>query len=440
MTRILITTINYAPEATGIAPYATGLAEHLVAQGYRVTTLTGLPHYPAWRVSEGYRGRLAFTEHRAGVDVRRRWHYVPRTQSALRRGLYEATFLASGLSALALPQPDAVLGIVPALSDGVLARVAAARFRVPYGLLFQDLVGQSAGQSGITGGAAVSGVTRLAEGWAARGAAAVGVVAEGFRPYLEGVGVEPGRIRRVRNWTHTGAATIDRDAMRAWLDLPSDAVVCLHAGNMGHKQGLENLVECARLAAASAPAMLFVLAGDGSQRAAIEALAGRYELTNVRFLPLQSDQIFPSVLACADILLVNQRGTVSDMALPSKLTSYFAAGRPVVAAVARSSETWRELTWSGGGLAVLPDDPPALLDALLRVAADPGLAAHLAASARRWSDEMLSPDAALRSYEQLIAAVLASGRHGRVHSRGRSRTRVQPITNSDEAARDRWAA
>jgi glycosyltransferase involved in cell wall biosynthesis len=440
MTRILITTINYAPEETGIAPYSTGLAEHLVSQGYEVTTLTGLPHYPAWRVFDGYRDRLVYAERRKGVEVQRRWHYVPSKQSALRRGLYEATFLASGLSLLSLPQPHAVIGVVPSLSGGVLARVAAARFRVPYGLVFQDLVGLSAEQSGMAGGGAVSGLTRRAEGWAARRAAAIGVIAEGFRHYLESLDVEPGRIRRVRNWTHTGAVTIKREAMRAWLDLPQDAAVVMHAGNMGFKQGLENVIECARLAASSAPELLFVFVGDGSQRGALEALAARYGLTNVRFLPLQSEQVFPSVLACADVLLVNQRGTVSDMALPSKLTSYYAAGRPVVAAVARNSETWREVTWSGGGLPVAADDPRALLEAVSRVTSDRGLAEHFSASAKRWSDEMLSESAALRGYEQLVAAVLAGGSHGRVHTAGRARKRLPTEAQQTDGSRDRWAA
>jgi colanic acid biosynthesis glycosyl transferase WcaI len=440
MTRILITTINYAPEETGIGPYSTGVAEHLVSQGYQVTTLTGLPHYPAWRVSDGYRDRLAYTERRNGVEVQRRWHYVPSKQSALRRGLYEATFLASGLSSLSLPQPDAVIGVVPSMSGGVLARVAAARFRVPYGLVFQDLMGLSAEQSGIAGGGAVSGLTRRAEGWVARGAAAIGVIGEGFRHYLESLDVEPGRIRRVRNWTHTGAVTIERDAMRSWLELPRDAVVCMHAGNMGYKQGLENVIECARLAATAAPELLFVFVGDGSQRGALEALAARHELTNVRFLPLQSEEVFPSVLACADVLLANQRGTVGDMSLPSKLTSYMAAGRPVVAAVARNSETWREVTWSGGGLPAAPDDPRALLEAILRVTSDRGLAEHVAASAKRWSNEMLSEAAALRGYEQLVAAVLAGARHGRVHTAARGRTRPRPEAEQPKGRGDRWAA
>lgn len=443
MTRILITGINYAPEETGIAPYTTGLAEHLAAQGYRVTVLTGLPHYPAWRTPDAYRRGSTFRDRRNGVDVIRRRHYIPATQSAARRGLYEASFFAAGLSSLATRgRPHAVIGVTPSLSGGVLARIAAARFGVPYGLVVQDLAGLAAEQSGIVGGGAVSGAVRLAEGWAARGAAAVGIIAEGFRPYVEALGVEPGRIRRVRNWTHTGEATIDRNAMRAWLGLPREAVVCMHAGNMGHKQGLENVIACARLAASAAPELLFALVGDGSRRSALEDLAARHGLRNVRFLPLQPEQVFPSVLACADLLLINQRGAVRDMALPSKLTSYYAAARPVVAAVARDSETWREITWSNGGLAVRPDDPAALLDALLRVTGDAGLAAHLAASARRWSADVLSPDAALHGYEQLVAAVLAAGRRGRVHTSGRSKARLRVVRPAarDGAGEDRWAA
>jgi glycosyltransferase involved in cell wall biosynthesis len=442
MTRILITGINYAPEETGIAPYTTKLAEHLARQGYQVTSLTGMPHYPAWRIADGYAGRMAVREVRNGVDIARRWHYVPKRQSALSRGLYEATFLAGGLTALTMPPPHAVIGVVPSLSGGVLARMAAARFRVPYGLVFQDLVGLAAEQSGVAGGRGVGGAVRAAEGWATRGAAAVGVIAEGFRPYVESLGVAPGRIRRVRNWTHTGEATVERDAMRAWLDLPQDALVCLHAGNMGFKQGLENVIEAARLAAASDPRLLFVFLGDGNQREALVTLAGRYALSNVRFLPLQPQQIFPSVLAAADVLLINQRRSVDEMALPSKLTSYYAAGRPVVAAAAHGSETAREITWSSGGVTCEPEQPAALLDAVRRVTADAGLARHLAGSALRWAQNVLSEEAALRSYEQFVAAVLVAGRNGRIHTPDRARRRLQTVKEATrkEARQDRWAA
>ena len=140
--RVLIIGINYRPELTAVGPYTAGLAEHLVARGDEVTVLTGLPHYPAWRIARGTPRALRRRETIRGVTVIRAAHYVPATQSAIRRAFYEGTFGLTGLLAsLRLPRPDAILGVIPSLSGGVLARFTGERLRVPYGLLFQDLMG-----------------------------------------------------------------------------------------------------------------------------------------------------------------------------------------------------------------------------------------------------------------------------------------------------------
>ncbi len=442
MTRILIASLNYAPEETGIAPYSTGVAEHLAGRGYQVTVLAGTPHYPAWRVAAEYRGRGAMVEQRNGVEIRRTPHYVPSKQSALRRGLYEASSLMMLREAMRMQRPDAVLGVVPSLSGGIVARAAATRFRAPYGLIFQDLVAPAAAQSGVGGGGRVTSIVRGGEAWAARAASAVGVIAEGFRPYVESLGVDAGRIRRIRNWTHVAPATIDRATMRTQLGWPDGAIVCLHAGNMGYKQRLENVIACARMAAQQDSRLLFAFVGDGNQRDALVRLAAKQGLSNVRFLPLQTAEAFPSMLAAADVLLINQRASVDDMSLPSKLTSYFAAGRPVVAAAASHSETAREIVASSGGVVVAPDDPAALFDALQRVSADCGLGRYLGERGRAWADDVLSERSALLAYEQLVAAVLAGAKRGRVHNAGRARPPLQLPAGEPESAlrQDRRAA
>jgi hypothetical protein len=58
---------------------------------------------------------------------------------------------------LGLPRPDATIGIIPSLGGGLIARMASARFQTPYGLVFQDLMGQAAGQSGVGGASRVEG-------------------------------------------------------------------------------------------------------------------------------------------------------------------------------------------------------------------------------------------------------------------------------------------
>jgi glycosyltransferase involved in cell wall biosynthesis len=379
----------------------------LRSSGYEVDVVTGMPHYPEWEVWPDYRKRLWMSERINDVPVRRRWHYVPRSQSALHRALYEGTFLASSTSPL-LPRPDAIIGVAPTLGGAVQARLMARRYGVPYGVIFQDLSGRAAEQSGISGGGRVARVVRAAEGWAARGAAQVGIITEGFRPYLLGLGVDPRRIRRIRNWTHVGEPTVDREALRRRLGLPLDKTLCLHSGNMGFKQGLENVVECARLALTTDPSLHFVLIGDGNQRQQLEQLVAQYQLTNWTFLPIQPKELFPSVLAAADILLVNQRGSVKDMSLPGKLTAYFASGTPIVAAVSGESEAAIEISESRAGLVVEPDQPAALLDAIQTVAADSDIGGRLGAAGKQWAAERLSARGVLAEYEHFVADILAS--------------------------------
>src|SRR5579859_3986474 len=73
---VLIIGLHYAPEPTGNAPYTTKLAEGLTAMGHRVEVITGYPHYPQWRIADGYSG-LSTEESINGVTVRRLRHTVP---------------------------------------------------------------------------------------------------------------------------------------------------------------------------------------------------------------------------------------------------------------------------------------------------------------------------------------------------------------------------
>jgi glycosyltransferase involved in cell wall biosynthesis len=405
--RVLIFGINYWPEQLGIAPYTTGLAEHLAATGDDVTVVTGFPHYPEWSLAPEDRRSRVRSETINGVRVVRRRHVVPDRPSAGGRGLYEATFLAHGLGQIVSGKPDVILGVSPSVSGAALAAAASLRFGAPFGLWFQDLSGRAAVQSGVSGGARVAGLVDRVETATARRATAVGVIANGFRSHLEAAGVDPARIRTLRNWCHIPRPTLGKDEARQRLGLPHDALICLHAGNIGQKQGLENIIGAARLALGHPNAPLFVLQGDGNARPALERRAAG--LPNLRFLPPQPRADFPNTLAAADILLVNQKPAITDMCLPGKLTSYFAAGRPVVAAVNPDSETARELRRAHAGLIVPAGDPQALLQAIDRLRVDSATSETLVANGLRLTDSELSASAALAALDRFID-VIAAGR------------------------------
>ncbi len=397
--RVLIATSQYWPEIAGNAPYVSGLAEGLAARGHGVTVVTGYPHYPQWRRQGPL--RLASRERRAGVTVRRRWHYVPREHSAAHRLLYEGTLTAGGLTALGLrSRADVVIGVVPSLSGAVLAATAAAVYRRPLVLVFQDLMGRAAEQSGYAGGSRVAKRLSRFELALARRAAAVGIITPGFRQYLEAGGVAPGRIHRVRNWHLGEPSTRDRAETRARLGWPEDAFICLHAGNMGHKQGLSNLVEAARLLHDGN--VRIVLAGDGNERQRLEREAEDLPAERIAFLGPQAPGDYEAMFAAADVLLVNQLPAVSDMALPSKLTSYFAAGRPVVAAVAAESEAAREIELAGAGIVLPAGEPAQLASVLQSLHHEPAKAHTLGEAGRAYAASALSRDAALAEYEAMI--------------------------------------
>jgi colanic acid biosynthesis glycosyl transferase WcaI len=398
--RILIFGINYAPELAGIAPYTTGLAEHFASEGHHVEVITGIPHYPQWR-PQPTSGSINGTN----PTVRRYRHYVPRKANAVGRAAYETTWLLSAARSLRRVRPDVVIGVIPSLSGGILASLAARRLKVPFGLIFQDTMGAAASQSGYAGAAKLATTIQSIEGRLCRRAGAIAVVADGFRGYLEHLGAEPTRIHRVRNWVRWTEPSETRSQTRARLGWREDEFICLHAGNMGRKQGLDNLLATANLLR-SEPVRV-VLAGGGNDRERLGKIARGLDLENVTFLDVQRSGSYECMLRAADVLVVNQRASVGDMALPSKLTSYFASGRPVIAAVSTASETAREVRSSRGGVVVPADIPEELGQAVLRLKDDPAAAVTLGESGRRYSAQNLERHAVLAQFDRFLGTLVS---------------------------------
>lgn len=398
--RLLVIGINYAPEHAGIAPYTTQVCEHMAAQGHKVYVLSGIPSYPSWEVSREYKWRLAVEEERDGLQVRRLRHYVPARQTAIRRGLYEMTYGVHVLLDRLPWRPDVIFAVTPSLLGACAGAIMASRMNVPLGIWVQDLMGLAAKESGVSGGGRVADLTYRVERWVLRRGQRVIVINEAFRCQLITSGIPAGRVTLVPNWAHVRNPKRERSKMRAELGWPDDEFIVLHTGNMGNKQGLENAVRAARLADIHALRVRFVLLGDGSQRSRLEQAGQGVE--RLQFLDPVCDEIYAEVLSAADALLINERETVFNMSLPSKLTSYFAAGRPVIAAVSRDGTTARELLRAQAGMVAEPNNPKELLETALALMLDPDTNSKYAVNARLYARRNLEKSASLRRVEELI--------------------------------------
>lgn len=400
--RVTIVGLNYIPEPTGIAPYTSGLAAGLVGKGWSVRAITAFPHYPAWKITDGYSGRV-IRESRDGVDVIRLRPFIPKVLSGVKRALFELFFGVSA-SCRSWGSPDVVVLVSPALFATAIALIRA-RFspkRPPVVIWVQDLYSLGVAETGALGARGARVMTAL-EGAVLRRANSVVVIHDRFRRHVEStLRVPSHKVSVVRNWTHLRPILVDRAEHRKKLGWADETVV-LHAGNMGAKQALENVVDAARLADSRGDKVRFVLLGNGNQRRSLEALG--QGVARLQFIDSLDDEHFQGAMAAADILLVNEKSGVAEMAVPSKLTSYFAAGRPVIVATDLGSITSEEVEAAGAGMRVDAEDPIALLDAALSLGADGDSAERYGAAGTAYQRRILSQPHAISHYADIITGL-----------------------------------
>jgi len=397
---VAIVGINYPPERTGIAPYTGAMARALARRGCDVHVVTAQPHYPEWHVYDGYRRwRSDSVDERVGV--RRLLHYVPGHPHGIERLVSEMSLGVRMALDGSWRHRDALVLVSPAMFSSAMVSAWARLWapRMEQVVWIQDLYGRGWTENG--GGGAIARIIHTVEGRLLRRADRLVVIHERFKKVVcEEYGVDPDRIEVVRNWTHLAShAPIDRPSARAELGWGSETVL-LHAGNMGVKQGLDHVIEAARVAAERGERLRFVLVGDGSERESLEALAAGLE--NVDFLDSLDDEAYRRALVAADVLLVHEKPGIAEMAVPSKLTSYFDAARPVLAVTDPMGITAEEVRTAGAGDVVPSGDPSALVDAALELARDQLRAVRLGAAGRAHREAVLSEGAAVERFAGVL--------------------------------------
>ncbi|CAM3594259.1 glycosyltransferase [Smaragdicoccus niigatensis] len=404
--RITIIGANYAPEPTGIAPYTTGMAEGLAAAGHEVTVVTSYPHYPAWNQPEGVPRRS--TEMRNGVRVERLRHYVPEEPSAAKRLLYEIG-VGARISPKRLNNPDVVICISPLL---FASRIAVSRARrhsssPAIGVVVQDIYSLGLAETGV-GSSRSAGFVQKVESRLFRHVDGVSVIHERFKNRLvDTLDVPAEKVSVIRNWTHVPPAEVfDVKEFRSAFGWTADDIVVLHAGAMGVKQGLGNVVAAARVVDERRLPVKFVLLGDGGERRALEAAAAGVK--SIQFMRPLPDVAFRQALQAADVLLVNEREGVTDMSVPSKLTTYFAAGRPVLAAAGKGGATAEEIRRSAAGVRVEPGEPSALVAKILELRGDERRSTLLGLRGEQYANSVLSQDAAVAAYDEWVRSLKAN--------------------------------
>lgn len=257
---------------------------------------------------------------------------------------------------------------------------------------------------------------RVARGWRSRfvygtlvrAVAAISPAVE--RRLVEG-GVDPARIVLVPSAIDPRRVEPKRgrDALRAELGSPRDAVVLLTLSTLVHRKGLDVLLDALDRLGARGVRPHAWITGDGPERERLARRIAELDLgARARLLGRREDP--GDLLAGADVFVLPARAEGLGVAALEAM----AARRPVVAS--RVGGLAEAVVDERTGLLVPADDPAALALALERVIRDPSLRARLGDAGPARVAEGFLPDQMVASYERLYARVqdeLASERSGR---------------------------
>jgi colanic acid biosynthesis glycosyl transferase WcaI len=405
--RILLYGLNFSPELTGVGKYSGEMASWLAARGHEVEVITAPPYYPHWRVAHGYGGLRWTVERpgsRGGPTVRRAPLWVPRKVSGLTRLLHLMSFAASSVVPLigALRRrPDVLFVVAPTLFCAPAGLLAARVCGVPAWLHVQDFEVDAMFGLGLMGGASsVPGrFARGCESALLKRFDRVSSLSPAMVALLCAKGVAPERAVAFPNWADLGRIyPLPRpNEFRDELGIADDAIVVLYAGNMGEKQGIDVVVEAARLLDANA-GIVFVFAGEGASRERLQRASEG--MKNLRWLPLQPVERLNALLNAADVHVLPQRADAADLVMPSKLTGMLASGRAVVGTAAAETQLGQVLDRCG--VRVDPEDAAGLAAAIGALAEDAQRRDVLGRSGHRYAEEHLSMDAILSRFESAL--------------------------------------
>lgn len=362
--RILIVSQYFWPESFRINDLALGLRE----KGHSVSVLTGHPNYPEGRLFPGYRMFGRKREEWNGIVIHR-VPLLPRGKNSRLRLILN--YLSFALTACLLgpfrcgTAYDLIFVYEPSpITVGLPAIVMKRLSKAPLLFWVQDLWPETVMAVGAFRARWVLALLEALVRFVYRHCDCILVQSRAFTDAIAKRGIAPEQIRYFPNSAEElyRPLSVPGDCPEAGL-MPAGFRV-LFAGNIGAAQDFATILAAAESLRPRAD-IRWVIVGDGREAEWARAEATRRGLEGVvHFLGSHPVERMPYFFGLADALLVTLgKNPIFVLTVPSKLQSYLACGRPIVAAL--DGEGARVIREAQAGFAAAAGEAAQLADAVL---------------------------------------------------------------------------
>jgi colanic acid biosynthesis glycosyl transferase WcaI len=412
--KILYISQYFPPEMGAPAARASELAQHWAQSGHEVSVLTGFPNHPTGVVPPEWRSRLRRLTHHekiAGADVFRTWLWpLPNRKAHERMRNYASFCISAALRGTFLPHPDVIIASSPQLLVGLSGWWIAFARQVPFVFEVRDLwpeslVAVGAGKENSLLHHALGAIAKFLYQHSDR----VVVVSPAFKDHLMRHWYIPAeKISVVENGVETDlfapAPSAANKLLRHELGAEGKVLIC-YIGTMGNAHGLETLLDAASQLRQQNPEVLFLLVGEGAEKAKIKALAQSRGLANVHFFDQQPREKIPALISASDACLVLLKKTdVFKTVIPTKMLEFMSCARPVILGV--DGQARQIIDDAGAGIVIEPENSEALVAAISQLSDDRELGVTLGQKGREYIVQHFSRGRTAEKYIAVLKSLL----------------------------------
>ena len=400
---ILILIESFPPEIKSASHLFYELSEKLVENGHKVTVITGLPRYNVSKLDKKYKRKILLREKMKGINVVRVATFpFPRSVPGARAfEQFLLTFLLF-IVGLFLKKKDIVLVYSPPLTLGLCAYLLKVFKKTPFIFNVQDIYPQAVIDLGLLKNRFLIKIAQIMEKFIYKKASSITIYSQGNLKYLISKGINSNKLKIIPNWVDTDLIKPEgkMNQFRNKYKLGNSFVVSF-AGTMGFAQDIEIIIESAKLLKDYRD-IKFILVGEGVEKEKIQKRAGELKLKNILFLPLQTRQNYPQILAASDICLVTLKEEVKTPAVPGKIMSIMASGRPILASLFLEGDATKLIRKAGAGIVVEPKNSREFARAILKLYKNKKQRESLGKNGRRYCQKNFSLNTCVKKYMKLF--------------------------------------
>jgi glycosyltransferase involved in cell wall biosynthesis len=155
----------------------------------------------------------------------------------------------------------------------------------------------------------------------------------------------------------------------------------------------------------TAPDVLFLMVGEGSDKERVINLALSQGLTNIRFVGQQPREKIPEFISISDACLVLlKKSELFKTVVPTKMLEFMSCARPVILGV--DGQARKIMDQAGAGVYAEPENAAALVQVITRLAANPILRETLGRNGRRHIVQHFSRRQTAKAYIAVLEGIV----------------------------------